>query len=201
MIEQIRRATRFGFQKSVLRIQNPGTEPLMGISSFFTMAKAAAAGFFVMMILSLAMPVAAQTAPSDGVGISDAIIADPNSGTALFGYDPVAYFIDGRASVGDPAINAIVQGFVWRFVNEGNREAFIADPAAYIPAYGGYDPLDVAAERLVAGRPQLFAVVDQRLMFFRNEATRETFLAKPALRAEAAAKWPVVSRGLTSARP
>ena len=31
-------------------------------------------------------------------------------------------------------------GVTWRFVNEGNRAAFNADPEVYMPQFGGYDP-------------------------------------------------------------
>ena len=195
MIDQIRQAARFGFDDGVLDRVRPDQRPLRRVSSFFAIGTALSAVFLVAS--TAIFPVLAQVTGQGEIGVSDAVIADPNSAVALFGYDPVAYFIDERAAMGLPAINLIEFGLVWRFVNEGNRDAFKADPAAYIPAYGGYDPLDVSRERLVAGRPEIFAVIDGKLMLFRNDEARVRFIADDALRAEAAKKWPGVSRGLS----
>ena len=197
MIEQIREAARFGFERifaEALR-RKAKIALLARLSSFFGVVMARRAIFCLM--IACAVPAVAQPIAQTGdIGVNDAIIADPNSGVALFGYDPVAYFIDGRAIAGLPGVNLIEQGLVWRFTNEGNREAFKADPAAYIPVYGGYDPRDVARERLVAGRPEIFAIVDGKLMLFRHDDSRDATVASAGLRAEAARKWPSVSRGL-----
>lgn len=134
------------------------------------------------------------------IGESDAIIADPLTGLALFGFDPVAYFVDGKAVLGDPQFTLLADGFVWRFVNPGNREAFKADRGPYLPAYGGYDPLDVAEGRLVPGLPDIFAVVGGRVMLFRNQDSRTAFLADAAKSAEAERRWSEVSRGLVHSR-
>ena len=61
-------------------------------------------------------------------------------GLALGGYDPVAYFPEhgGKATKGSKKITARHRGVLYRFSSEANRKAFLADPARFEPAYGGW---------------------------------------------------------------
>ena len=85
-------------------------------------------------------------------------MVDRNSGLAIGGFDPVAYFIDGVATPGKGDFEASFAGAVWRFRNEGNRGAFLADPDIYLPRFGGYDPTGVARGVAVPGDPRLWVV-------------------------------------------
>ncbi|MGL4242704.1 MAG: YHS domain-containing (seleno)protein, partial [Beijerinckiaceae bacterium] len=49
-------------------------------------------------------------------------------GVAVGGYDPVAYFTNGKPLKGSSAIVAEHEGAVWRFASAENRAAFLADP-------------------------------------------------------------------------
>ena len=40
---------------------------------------------------------------------------------SISGYDPVAYFTEGKALFGRPEFELNLDGAVWRFSNEGNR--------------------------------------------------------------------------------
>ena len=55
------------------------------------------------------------------------------SATAVGGYDPVAYFSEGRAMEGKRDITWTWKGVTWRFASEKNRDAFKAKPEAYAP--------------------------------------------------------------------
>ena len=70
---------------------------------------------------------------------TDMIVADPLSGIAIFGFDPVAYFVEGRARAGERGHEAIWSGVAWRFCSEANRIAFLRNPDVFAPAFGGYD--------------------------------------------------------------
>ncbi|MGJ5182129.1 YHS domain-containing (seleno)protein [Bradyrhizobium oligotrophicum] len=125
------------------------------------------------------------------------IIANRYSGLAIDGFDPVSYFVDGQALIGDADFEAAQAGVVWRFRNEGNRASFLAHPEVYGPQFGGYDPTDVARGITVPGNPRLFAVVDERLFLFSREESRDAFKADPARylpRAEA--RWPALEQEL-----
>jgi YHS domain-containing protein len=128
---------------------------------------------------------------------TERVISDPNSGLAMNGIDPVAYFVDAKPVEGRPDQEYRYAGVVWRFRNEGNKAAFIANPEVYMPRYGGYDPIAIARAVAVAGNPLLWALVRERLYFFYNEEARARFLANPAdAVARADAAWPGVVEGL-----
>ena len=57
---------------------------------------------------------------------------------AIKGYDPVAYFTEGKPVKGDKQFETEWKGAKWRFANAKHRDMFAADPEAYAPQYGGY---------------------------------------------------------------
>ena len=69
------------------------------------------------------------------------LVVNPNTGLALSGFDPVAYFTDGKPQFGRPELEFRNNGAVWRFRNEGDRAAFADHPEVYMPRFGGYDPV------------------------------------------------------------
>jgi hypothetical protein len=60
-----------------------------------------------------------------------------NTGLAISGFDPVAYFTEGKALFGRPELELNLDGAVWRFTNEGNRGAFAKHPEVYAPRFAG----------------------------------------------------------------
>lgn len=65
------------------------------------------------------------------------------SGVTIGGYDTVAYhhsenIANHEAVKGDKELTVEWMGAVWRFASEQNRDAFLADPDRYRPAYGGH---------------------------------------------------------------
>src|SRR5437660_12324660 len=58
-------------------------------------------------------------------------------GVAIMGYDPVAYFTEGRAVKGSPAIAYDWLGATWNFAKPEHKELFVSDPVRYAPQYGG----------------------------------------------------------------
>jgi hypothetical protein len=128
---------------------------------------------------------------------TELVISDPRTGIALYGFDPVAYFVDGEAREGLAGFELKHSGVVWRFRNEGNRAAFAERPGDYMPRFGGYDPLGVARGVPGSGFPTLFVILDNKLVLFASEENRKTFLASPNETLEAAdAAWPKVVQKL-----
>ena len=142
--------------------------------------------------VALAAPAAIRAATTER------IVVDRNSGLAISGFDPVAYFVDGVASLGKDEFEASFAGVVWRFRNEGNRGAFLHAPESYLPQFGGYDPIAVARGVAVPGDPRLWTVSGERLYLFATPEGRERF-AGDAERLIAAADrhWPAVERTLS----
>ena len=107
------------------------------------------------------------------------IVVDFNSGLALSGVDPVAYFINGRARDGLSQFEARFDGIVWRFVNEGNRQAFESQRHIYTPRFGGHDPVAVTKGFIAPGDPSLFLIADNRLYLFNTTQNLATFREDP----------------------
>jgi hypothetical protein len=129
---------------------------------------------------------------------TEQVVTDRNTGLAIGGFDPVAYFIDGAPLLGRDEFEHAFAGAVWRFRNEGNRGSFIADPEVYVPRFGGYDPVGVARGVAVPGDPRLWVLTGERLYLFYARAARDAFVADAdALIAVADAKWPDVQQTLT----
>ena len=127
----------------------------------------------------------------------DPIVVNPNTGLAISGFDPVAYFTDRKPAFGRPDLELRVEGVVWRFRNEGDRAAFADHPEVYTPRFGGYDPVAVANGKSVAGHPLFWAVSGERLYLFYSAEARAAFLADPArIIARATHKWPEVARAI-----
>lgn len=137
-------------------------------------------------------------APAALAGLTERIVVDWHTGLAIDGYDPVAFFTDGKPKVGSADFELRYGGVVWRFCNIGNRAAFADRPAIYMPRYGGYDPVGVARGVAVAGKPDVWIIVGERLFLFHDPAQREKF-ASDAVQfiATADRKWPELRHSLT----
>jgi hypothetical protein len=139
--------------------------------------------------------VGAQPAPA--AVTNELVVADQRAGIALFGFDPVSYFLDGEARAGSEAHELGFGGLVWRFASVANRAAFRERPDAYVPAFGGYDAIALARGVPVAGHPAIFVIRDGQLFLFQRPEHRDAFLAQPAAAIEAArTSWPLVRRSL-----
>jgi len=126
---------------------------------------------------------------------NDPIVVNPNTGLAISGFDPVAYFTDRKPTFGRPDLELRVEGVVWRFRNEGDRAAFADHPEVYTPRFGGYDPVAIARGQSVPGHPLFWAVTGERLYLFYSADARAAFLAEPGrVIARATRKWPAVAR-------
>jgi len=123
------------------------------------------------------------------------LVINPNTGLALSGFDPVAYFTDGKPEFGHPEFELRHEGAMWRFRNEGDRDAFADHPEVYTPGFGGYDPVAIAHGNSVPGHPLFWTVSGERLYLFYSAEARTEFLADPGgIIARATRKWPEVAR-------
>ena len=82
---------------------------------------------------------------------------------AVDGYDPVAYFTEGKPVAGRSDITHVWKGATWRFATTTNRDLFKAKPEAYAPQYGGYCAWAVAQGYTAKGDPKYWKVVDGKL--------------------------------------
>lgn len=129
--------------------------------------------------------------------VTERVVTDPVTGLAIYGFDPVSYFTDGRPSAGSADFEYRAEDVIWRFRNEGNRAAFAAAVHVYRPRFGGYDPVAIGRGVATAGHPQIWAIAGDRLYLFYDRESRAKFLVNPneAVRL-ADEKWAVVLRTL-----
>ena len=93
--------------------------------------------------------------------------ADAN-GVGLHGYDPVAYFTDGKAVKGDPQYHSKYDGATYYFQSADDKAAFDKEPQ-YAPQYGGYWAMAMAMGKLEDGDPNYLLVYEGKLFLQRNE--------------------------------
>lgn len=94
------------------------------------------------------------------------------NGLALAGHDVVAYFGLEQSEIGTPQpeavpgqadITAEYDGATYAFASAANRDAFVADPAKYVPQYDGHCAFGVSKGGKVPGNPDLWRIVDGKL--------------------------------------
>ena len=85
------------------------------------------------------------------------------TGTAIEGYDPVAYFTESRPVEGASAFSHDWMGVTWYFASAENRVQFAAEPERYAPQYGGYCAWAVAHGYTAKIDPKAWKIVDGKL--------------------------------------
>ncbi len=130
----------------------------------------------------------ARAGRSQGAGVVNA-----EDGLGIAGHDPVAYFTETRAVAGRAEIAAVHEGVTYRFASEANRAAFLAEPARFLPQYGGYCAYGMARGYKAVVDPAAFTVAGGKLYLNYNAAIRgqwEGNRAREIRRADA--HWPKV---------
>jgi YHS domain-containing protein len=128
---------------------------------------------------------------------TERVVTDSRTGLAMYGFDPVSYFVDGLAAAGRADFEFRYRGAVWRFRNPGNLAAFMDNPTLYAPQFGGYDPVAVGRGAPAPGNPQIWLIADQKLYLFYSIENEETFKAAPQQHARLAEeKWPGIVKEL-----
>lgn len=110
---------------------------------------------------------------------------------AIRGYDPVAYFAEGRPVKGLREFSHQWQGATWRFASAQNRERFAADPQKYAPQYGGYCAYGVANNYAVSIDPAAWRIVDGKLYLNYSKGVQADWNRDvPGYIRKADANWP-----------
>ncbi len=93
---------------------------------------------------------------------SNSLIFAPG-GLAIRGYDPVGYFTEARAVLGDPDITYDWSGATWRFASLEHLAQFTSDPNRFAPQYGGYCAWGVNFGYTASTDPNSWAIRDGKL--------------------------------------
>ena len=113
------------------------------------------------------------------------------NGVALRGHDPVAYFTEDAPVRGRAEHAADWQGATWHFASAANRAAFLADPEAYAPQYGGHCAWAMAQGYKAPIDPTAWRIVDGKLYLNYNARIHRRWERDiPGFIAQADANWP-----------
>jgi len=102
------------------------------------------------------------------------------SDTAILGFDPVAYFTDGKPVKGQDSFTHEYLGAKWKFASQAHLDLFKSDPRKYVPQYGGYCAYGVAQDNLVSIEPDKFRVIDGKLYLNYDADVQTKWLKDPA---------------------
>jgi YHS domain-containing protein len=135
----------------------------------------------------------ATTTPLSAIAAEAPIYTGTLGDLAVSGYDPVAYFTEGKPVEGDRALSREWQGAPWRFATPENLEAFKADPARYAPRFGGYCAWAVSQGYTASADPQAWRIVDGKLYLNYSLDVQKTWEQDvPGNISKADANWPAV---------
>jgi YHS domain-containing protein len=144
-------------------------------------------GLAILSALGLALP-----ATAGGV-----VNVSSFTGTAIEGYDPVAYFTEGRPVEGESGFAHDWMDATWYFATAENRDQFAADPDRYAPQYGGYCAWAVAHGYTAKIDPEAWKIVDGKLYLNYSKDVQAQWAEDiPGNIAKGDANWPKIRADL-----
>jgi len=113
---------------------------------------------------------------------------------AVSGYDVTTYFTgEGVPIEGDAQFNVEYGGAVYHFVSAENAEKFSADPASFVPQYGGHCAWAMSKGNLAPGDATLSKIVDGKLYLNFNKNVQKDWLSDiPGYLEKSEAAWPTI---------
>ena len=101
---------------------------------------------------------------------------------SISGYDPVAYFTDGKPVPGKTEFEYLWHKLRWRFANGEHRDLFARDPDRYAPQYDGYCAMGAAAGEAAhkdTVDPEAWAIVDGKLYLTHRHQAMDDWRQNP----------------------
>lgn len=146
----------------------------------------------VVALLMAASPMLILPAPA---AAEPPVYTGPFSDVAVQGYDPVAYFKDGKPGKGSKDFTAEYHGVIFRFASAANRDVFLGDPEKYAPQYGGYCAWAVSQGYHAKGDARFWKIVDGKLYLNYSASVQQKWEGDiPGFIAKADEVWPDINR-------
>jgi len=112
---------------------------------------------------------------------------------ALKGYDPVAYFTDGKPEQGSKDFTFAFDDTTYWFKSADHRDKFAADPERYAPQFDGYCAIQLSRGLKVEADPNAWAITNGKLYVFSLVKGIQKFKNESVAIAEKAKEnWPKV---------
>ena len=114
---------------------------------------------------------------------------------AINGYDPVAYFKEGKPLKGKKEFSILWNGAPWSFSSKQNLEAFKSNPEKYAFQYGGYCAFGISEGHKAPTQPDAFTIVNDKLYLNYNKSVKAEWAKNQKERIVQADKnWPTVKK-------
>jgi YHS domain-containing protein len=97
----------------------------------------------------------------------------------LKGYDPVAYFKQGKAVRGKPTIRSTYNGVTYFFASKADKADFDQSPAKFEPQYGGFCANSMANGKKSDSDPTAFFVYKGKLYVCSAPAAKRELTSNP----------------------
>ncbi|MBK8341434.1 MAG: YHS domain protein [Flavobacteriales bacterium] len=92
-----------------------------------------------------------------------------SKGLWVEGYDPVSYFLEGKAVEGQPSLSFTHQNATFHFATQAHLDLFKKEPTKYLPQYGGWCAYALGANNeKVEVDPETFKIRNGKLYLFYN---------------------------------
>jgi YHS domain-containing protein len=101
------------------------------------------------------------------------------NGVILKGYDPVAYFKQGKAVKGRPSIKSTYNGATYLFASESDKADFDNSPDKFAPQYGGFCAYSMSKHRAKYIDPNVFFIYKGKLYVCTDERGLKVFKSNP----------------------
>ncbi|MFZ0596656.1 MAG: YHS domain-containing (seleno)protein [Flavobacterium sp.] len=105
---------------------------------------------------------------------------------AIQGYDPVAYFENGKATKGNKEFAATYEDAIYYFSTENNKVTFLKNPSQYVPQFGGYCAYGMSEGHEASIQPEAFTIVDNKLYLNNSLKVKELWVKDQANRIQKA---------------
>jgi len=116
------------------------------------------------------------------------------SGVGISGYDPVAFFKEGKPVKGNSQYQSHYGDFggaTYYFASTEHKSLFEQNPEKYVPQYGGYCATAMSMGKLEEIQVEHFVIHQGRLFMQHNRMANMVFMKNPDERLAAADKnWP-----------
>ena len=110
---------------------------------------------------------------------------------AIRGYDPVAYFTEGKSVKGNDNLTYHWKDANWYFSSTQNLNSFTKNPEKYAPQYGGYCAYGMSEGHKAPTDPDAWTIVDGKLYLNYSKDVRTKWRESEKERIDRADKnWP-----------
>ena len=115
------------------------------------------------------------------------------------GYDLVSYRTGEKPQIGNGNHLVVHDGVTYLFTSKRNMKKFKANPAKFLPVYGGWCAYGVAVGKKFVGDPDVWEIVDGKLYLNLDNKIKGIWVKDiPGYIKTADAKWPKIKDKLPS---